>query len=97
MKAAKLLQRNRSITHFGRTYEHLSEFNRHCGAALGLIELLGQERLVTRTEQRCYRALLAEIRALVSQTVMENLGVEETSAAAQSFRERQKLEKQLQR
>jgi len=76
-------------------YEELMEFNQHCRGALDQIEGFGQRQMIPRAEYRYYRALLDELRASVSQSVMEVLDQQEITAAARASRERLHLEKRL--
>lgn len=76
-------------------YEQLSEFNRHCRGALELFDAFGSQQIIPRTEYRYYRALLEELRALVSQSATEFLSQHETSASAAVGRRRLRLEKQM--
>lgn len=77
------------------TYQQLVEFNQHCVAALDLIQAFGDKQMIQPTEYRYYRALLRELRAATSQSVMERLDEQEISIAAKASKERLKIEKQM--
>jgi hypothetical protein len=95
MKAAKQSPGRPAQSDLVHTYEQLMQFNQHCIDALGLIEAFGQQHLIPRTEHRYYCALLEELRASTSQSVMEYLDQQEISAAAAASRRRLKIEKQM--
>lgn len=75
------------------TYEQLADFNHNCQAALALIETLAGQRMLRQTEASYYRAVLRELRASISQSVMEFLDQQEISIAGAAYRKRTKLEK----
>jgi len=95
MKAAKSAPSKPSQLDLMLAYEQLMQFNQHCVGALELIEAFGQKRLIPRTEYRYFRALLQELRASASQTVIEHIDQQEISSAAKAPKERFKIEKQL--
>ena len=76
-------------------YEQLMRFNQHCVAAIELIHEFTNRRMLARKEGRYYRAMLQEVRACVSQAVIEHIDQRELSIAAAASRERLNLEKQL--
>ena len=76
-------------------YEQLMQFNQHCLAALDLIEAFAEQRMIPRNEGRYYRALLQELRASASQSLIEHLDEQEISIAAAASKDRLKLEKQM--
>lgn len=76
-------------------YEQLTRFNQQCASALELVEAFGRRRMIPSTEHRYYRALLRELRAAISQTVIEHVDQQEMALAAKASRERLKLEKQM--
>lgn len=51
-------------------YEQLMQFNQHCVAALELIEAFTHQRMIPRTERRYYSAMLQELRASASQSIL---------------------------
>jgi hypothetical protein len=94
MKAAQEAPKRPSLPGTIGTYEQLMQFNQHCAEALDLIEVFGKRRMIPRTEHRYYRALLQELRAAISQTVIEHIDQQELASAAQASKERLRIEKQ---
>ena len=76
-------------------YEQLMRFNQHSVAAIELIEEFTERRMITRVESRYYCAMLQELRACASQTVIEHIDQQELSIAARASKMRLKLEKQM--
>lgn len=77
------------------TYEHLAQLNHHCLGALERIQMLGDNRLIPNTESKYYGAVLQELRASVSQIILEQLSERELSAASAASRARVKIEKRM--
>ena len=76
-------------------YDELMQFNQHCLAALELIKVFAERKMIRGTESRYWCAMLQELRACASQTVIEYIDQQELSVAAAASRERLKLEKRL--
>lgn len=95
MKAAKTSKDRPSQPGTVPIYEQLTEFNQHCAGALALIEQFGREQIIPKTEHRYYRALLQELRAAVSQNLIEHIDEKELAVAAKASKERLKIEKQM--
>ncbi len=85
------------FTNSDPTYQQLAQFNRHCADAQLLIEIFGKQQMIPQRECRYYSALLQELRALASQSVVEGIEQQEISRAASFGRLRSRLEKQLQK
>ena len=47
-------------------YDELTQFNQHCLAALELIKVFADRKMIRRTENRYWCAMLQELRACVS-------------------------------
>jgi len=76
-------------------YDELMRFHQHCVAAIELIDEFTERRILARKEGRYYRAMLQELRACVSQAVIEHIDQRELSIAAAAAKNRMNLEKQL--
>ena len=95
MKAASRSASDRQQSRAQLPYDELMLFNQHCLAALELIKVFAERKIVRHPESRYYCAMLQELRACASQTVIEYIDQQELSVAAAASRERLKLEKQL--
>ena len=95
MKAAQKPASDRLQRPTQLSYDELMQFNQHCLAALELIKVFAERKMIRGTESRYWCAMLQELRACSSQTVIEYIDQQELSVAAAASRERLKLEKRL--
>jgi len=95
MKAASRSASDRQQSRAQLPYDELMLFNQHCLAALELIKVFAERKIVRHPERRYYCAMLQELRACASQIVIENIDERELSIAATASKARLKLEKRL--
>ena len=77
------------------TYDDLADFNRHCASASSLIEVIGRRGLIPKSDRIYYGALLEELRAALSQNVLERVSEAELAVASSASHKRLRLEKRM--